>query len=50
MHSSCDRTADNKVAAALLTYACELKQRAKLIENAKKASGLAEGRANQSPG
>jgi hypothetical protein len=30
-----DRTADNKVAAALLAYACELEQRAKLIENAK---------------
>ena len=30
-----DRTADNKVAVALLAYACELEQRAKLIENAK---------------
>ena len=31
-----DRTADNKVAAALLAYACELDQRARLIENSKK--------------
>jgi hypothetical protein len=31
-----DRTADNKVAAALLAYACELEQRARLIENSKK--------------
>lgn len=30
------RTADNKVAAALMAYACELEQRARLIENAKK--------------
>jgi hypothetical protein len=45
-----DRTADNKVAVALLAYACELEQRAKLIENAKGVSGLIEGRANQAPG
>jgi len=32
-----DRTADNKVAAALLAYACELEQRARLIEGAKAA-------------
>jgi hypothetical protein len=31
-----DRTADHKVAAALLAYACELEQRARLIESAKK--------------
>jgi hypothetical protein len=31
-----DKTADNKVAAALLAYACELEQRARLIESAKK--------------
>jgi hypothetical protein len=31
-----DLTADNKVAAALLAYACELEQRARLIENSKK--------------
>ena len=31
-----DQTADNKVAAALLAYACELAQRARLIESAKK--------------
>ena len=30
-----DRTADNKVAAALLAYACQLEQRARLIESAK---------------
>jgi hypothetical protein len=45
-----DRTADNKVAAALLAYACELEQRSKLIENAKGASGLIEGRANHAAG
>jgi len=27
-----DRTVDNKLAAALLAYACELEQRARLIE------------------
>jgi hypothetical protein len=31
-----DRTVDNTVAAALLAYACELEQRAQLIENSKK--------------
>ena len=31
-----DRTADNKVAAALMAYASELEQRARLIESAKK--------------
>jgi hypothetical protein len=31
-----DQTTDNKVAAALLAYACELEQRARLIESAKK--------------
>jgi len=31
-----DRTTDNKVAAALLAYACELEQRARLVESAKK--------------
>jgi len=31
-----DRTADNKVAAALLAYACELEQRARLVESTKK--------------
>jgi hypothetical protein len=31
-----DLTADNKVAAALLAYACELEQRARLIEYSKK--------------
>ena len=31
-----DRTADNKVAAALLAYACQLEQRARLIESARK--------------
>ena len=31
-----DRTADNKVAAALLAYACELEQRARLVESAKR--------------
>jgi hypothetical protein len=31
-----DRTADNKLAAALLAYACELEQRARVIENARK--------------
>ena len=30
-----DRTADNKIAAALLAYACDLEQRARRIENAK---------------
>ena len=30
-----DRTIDNKLAAALLTYACELEQRARLIEKHK---------------
>lgn len=30
------RTVDDKVAAALLAYACELEQRARLIESAKK--------------
>ena len=30
-----DRTADNKIAAALLAYACELEQRARQIDNAK---------------
>jgi hypothetical protein len=30
-----DRTADNKIAAALLAYACGLEQRARQIENAK---------------
>ena len=30
-----DRTADNKIAAALLAYACDLEQRARQIENAK---------------
>ena len=34
-----DRTADNTVAAALLAYACQLEQRARLIESAKKKSG-----------
>jgi len=33
-----DRTADNKVAAALLAYASELEQRARLIEKAKAAT------------
>ena len=32
-----DRTADNKVAAALLAYASELEQRARLIDSAKKS-------------
>jgi hypothetical protein len=32
-----DLTADDKVAAALLAYACELEQRARLIENSKKS-------------
>ena len=31
-----DLTADNTVAAALLAYACELEQRARLMESAKK--------------
>ena len=31
-----DLTTDNTVAAALLAYACELEQRARLIESAKK--------------
>ena len=31
-----DRTADNTVAAALLAYACQLEQRARLVENSKK--------------
>ena len=31
-----ESTADDKVAAALLAYACELEQRALLIENSKK--------------
>jgi hypothetical protein len=31
-----NRTTDDKLAAALLAYACELEQRARLIENAKK--------------
>ena len=31
-----DLTADNRVASALLAYACELEQRARLIENSKK--------------
>ena len=31
-----DRTTDDKLAAALLAYACELEQRARLIESAKK--------------
>ena len=31
-----DRAADNKLAAALLAYASELEQRARLIENAKR--------------
>ncbi len=31
-----DITADNRVASALLAYACELEQRARLIETAKK--------------
>jgi hypothetical protein len=31
-----DLTADNTVAAALLAYACELEQRARLIESAKR--------------
>ena len=43
-----DRTVDNKVAAALLAYACELQQRAKLIESANKPtarlSATAQGR------
>lgn len=30
-----DRTIDNRLAAALLAYACELEQRAKLIESTK---------------
>jgi hypothetical protein len=32
-----DLTADNKVASALLAYACELEQRARMIENSKKS-------------
>jgi hypothetical protein len=43
-----DRTVDNKVAAALLAYACELQQRAKLIESANRPtarlSATAQGR------
>jgi hypothetical protein len=43
-----DRTVDNKVAAALLAYACELQQRAKLIESSNKPtarlSATAQGR------
>jgi len=31
-----NRTVDNKVAAAILAYACELEQRARVIENSKK--------------
>jgi hypothetical protein len=31
-----DQTADDKVAAALLAYACTLEQRARLIEGTKK--------------
>lgn len=31
-----DRTADNKLAAALLAYACELEQRARVIETTRK--------------
>lgn len=31
-----DLTADDKVASALLAYACELEQRARMIENSKK--------------
>ena len=31
-----DQTVDDKVAAALLAYACELEQRAKLIESTQK--------------
>lgn len=35
------QTVDNKVAAALLAYACELEQRARLIESAKKPARAA---------
>ena len=38
-----DRTADNKVAAALLAYACQLEQRARLIESAKKQGRRVSG-------
>ena len=31
-----DITADDRVASALLAYACELEQRARLLENSKK--------------
>ena len=45
-----DRTADNKVAAALLAYACELEQRARLIESAKKEGRQIRGdRAGEHP-
>jgi hypothetical protein len=35
-----DRTADDRVAAALLAYACELEQRARLIERAEKPTQI----------
>ena len=38
-----DRTADDKVAAALLAYACQLEQRARLIESAKRQSERISG-------
>jgi hypothetical protein len=46
-----DRTVDNKVAAALLAYACELEQRARLIESGKKkqTAGSSGDRAENRP-
>jgi hypothetical protein len=43
-----DRTADNKLASALLAYAYELEQRARLIENSKKAIAKSEREPAQS--
>jgi hypothetical protein len=44
-----DRTWDNKVAAALLAYACELEQRARLIESAKKPVSRISGDRAENP-
>ena len=48
-----DRTADNKLAAALLAYACELEQRARVMATPRRAhrrnAALAEAKSRARP-
>jgi hypothetical protein len=44
-----DRTVDDKVAAALLAYACQLEQRARLIESPKRRGEPISGSRTRNP-